>query len=137
LFAEAVTPLHADPAPVPKTIAFVPCVRLFVERMAVEQAEGDGLPLQVEADVPVLALSFDYAGTKIRASDRRKHFFVGQGGALALVERDRAAEARTQCLLESLGAVELDCAEGYTADLDSQADYVVQIGGNVHSLCST
>jgi superfamily II DNA or RNA helicase len=129
LFAEA------SPQPGPAPIPFVPCVRLFVERMAVEQANDDGVS-DAELDVPVLALAFEYAGTRIRASDRRKHFFVGQGGALALVERDLAGEARAQCLLEGFGAVELDCASSYAADLDSQADYIVQVGGNVHTLCS-
>jgi superfamily II DNA or RNA helicase len=129
LFAEATA------QSVPAVIPFVPCVRLFVERMSVEQA-GDHEQRYAELDVPVLALAFEYAGTRIRASDRRKHFFVGSGGALTLVERDRAGEARAQCLLEGFGAVELECADGYTADLDSQADYVVQVGGNVHTLCS-
>jgi superfamily II DNA or RNA helicase len=130
LFAEA------SPQPTPAPIPFVPCVRLFVERMAVEQTTDDGEASDAELDVPVLALAFEYAGTRIRASDRRKHFFVGQGGALALVERDLAGEARAQCLLEGFGAVEVECATSYAADLDSQADYVVQVGGNVHTLCS-
>ncbi len=52
------------------------------------------------------------------------------------MERDLAGEARAQCLLEGFGAVELDCASSYAADLDSQADYIVQVGGNVHTLCS-
>jgi superfamily II DNA or RNA helicase len=110
-------------------------VRLFVERMSVEQAD-DHAERYTEVDVPVLALAFEYAGTRIRASDRRKHFFVGSGGALTLVERDLAGEARAQCLLEGFGAVEVECADGYTGELDSQADYIVQVGGNVHTLCS-
>ncbi|HEY4106004.1 MAG TPA: SNF2-related protein, partial [Polyangiaceae bacterium] len=130
MFAEASS--QAAPA---QGIPFVPCVRLFVERMGVEQVDEDG-PIDEEMDVPVLALSFEYAGTRIRASDRRKHFFVGQAGALALVERELAGEARAQCMLEGFGAVEVECASGYAPDLDSQADYVVQIGGNVHTLCS-
>ena len=130
MFAEA-SPQPAAAPPIP----FVPCVRLFVERMGVEQGNDDG-PTDAELDVPVLALAFEYAGTRIRASDRRKHFFVGQGGSLALVARDLAGEARAQCLLEGFGAVELECATSYAADLDSQADYVVQVGGNVHTLCS-
>jgi len=133
LFAEATTqPQPAAPAAIP----FVPCVRLFVERMSVEQADDSEHGGFAELDVPVLALSFEYAGTRIRASDRRKQFFVGQGGGLARVERDSAGEARAQCLLEGFGAVEVECASAYAADLDSQADYIVQVGGNVHTLCS-
>ena len=111
-------------------------MRLFVERMSVEQADDSEHGGFAELDVPVLALSFEYAGTRIRASDRRKQFFVGQGGGLARVERDSAGEARAQCLLEGFGAVEVECASAYAADLDSQADYIVQVGGNVHTLCS-
>jgi superfamily II DNA or RNA helicase len=132
LFAEATT---QSPPVAPATIPFVPCVRLFVERMSVEQAD-DANGGYAELDVPVLALSFEYAGTRIRASDRRKQFFVGAGSGLARVERDSAGEARAQCLLEGFGAVEVECAAAYAADLDSQADYVVQVGGNVHTLCS-
>ena len=133
MFAEATTqPETAAPA----AIQFVPCVRLFVERMSVEQADDNEHGSFAELDVPVLALSFEYAGTRIRASDRRKQFFVGQGGGLARVERDSAGEARAQCLLEGFGAVEVECASAYAADLDSQADYIVQVGGNVHTLCS-
>jgi superfamily II DNA or RNA helicase len=130
LFAEASPQAAAAPR-----IPFVPCVRLFVERMAVDLGNDEG-PSDAELDVPVLALAFEYAGTRIRASDRRAHFFVGQAGSLALVERDLTGEARAQCLLEGFGAVELECATAYAADLDSQADYVVQVGGNVHTLCS-
>ena len=133
MFAEAIPPL--EPA-APAAIPFVPCVRLFVERMSVEQADDDEHPAYAEMDVPVLALSFEYAGTRIRASDRRKQFFVGQGGGLARVARDSSGEARAQCLLEGFGAVEVECATAYAADLDSQADYIVQVGGNVHTLCS-
>ena len=131
MFAEA----SAQPPAASEAIPFVPCVRLFVERMSVEQADDEQVNY-VEMDVPVLALAFEYAGTRIRASDRRKHFFVGLAGGLARVERDAAGEARAQCLLEGFGAVEVECADRYAADLDSQADYIVQMGGNVHTLCS-
>ncbi len=130
MFAEA--SVQAAPAAI---ASFVPCVRLFVERMSVEQAD-DHEHRYAEQEVPVLALAFDYGGTRIRASDRRKHFFVAASGTLVLVQRDLPGEARAQCLLEGFGAVELECADGYSADLDSQADYIVQVGGNVHTLCS-
>ena len=129
MFAEAIP----QSPPATAAIPFVPCVRLFVERMSVEQGDDLGY---AEVDVPVLALAFEYAGTRIRASDRRKHFFVGLGGGLARVDRDTTGEARAQCLLEGFGAVEVECATAYAADLDSQADYIVQVGGNVHTLCS-
>jgi superfamily II DNA or RNA helicase len=127
LFAE---PLPT-PAPLAARAAFVPRLRLFVERMLV-----DGEGPNAEQDVPVLALSFDYSGTEVRAADRRERFFVALAAGVTMVERDGAGEARAQCLLENFGAVELACADGYSPEFDSQADYLVQPGGNVHSLCS-
>ena len=68
MFAEATT--QPEPA-APAAIQFVPCVRLFVERMSVEQADDSEHGSFAELDVPVLALSFEYEGTRIRASVRR------------------------------------------------------------------
>jgi superfamily II DNA or RNA helicase len=123
---------HSSPQPSPAITAFSCRVRLGIEEMWVVDANGQEQAL----DVPVIALLFDYAGTQIRASDRRERFFVSKDGALALVERDRAGEARAQCLLESFGAVELACADGYCPPLDSEADYLVHADGNVHAFCS-
>ncbi|MGC4089794.1 MAG: DEAD/DEAH box helicase [Polyangiaceae bacterium] len=121
-----------EPAGEAAVCRFTPRLELTTERMWLADAEGE----EREAEVPVLCLTFDYAGTEIRASDRRERFFVAQNGGLALVARDRAGESRAQCLLESFGAVELSCAEGYCPALDSTADYLVHADGNVHAFCS-
>jgi len=113
-------------------IGFVPCLSLYTERVWIAELDGT----EREADVPVLALTFAYADTSIRASDRRERFFVAQAGGVKLVERDREGEARAQCLLESFGALEIGCVEGYTAALDSAADYLVSASANVHAWCS-
>ncbi len=118
--------------PSPAITAFSCTIRLATEEMWVVDANGDERSLEV----PVIALLFNYAGTEIRASDRRERFFVAKDGGVAMVERDRAGEARAQCLLESFGAVELACAEGYCPPLDTQADYLVHADGNVHAFCS-
>jgi superfamily II DNA or RNA helicase len=89
-----------------------------------------------EQDVPVISLCFDYAGVRIRAADRRDRFFVARAAGMANVSRDRAGEARAQCLLEGFGAIELGQSDEVAADLDSDADYIVQLDGNVHSYCS-
>ena len=112
--------------------SFRPKLRVYTESMWVAGPDG----VDHETIVPVLGLTFDYSGTEIRASDRRVRFFVAKAGALALVERDREAEARAQCLLESFGAIEVSCTEGYTPPFDSQADYLVHVDGNVHAFCS-
>jgi superfamily II DNA or RNA helicase len=89
-----------------------------------------------EQDVPVISLCFAYEGVRVRAADRRERFFVARPAGMAMVGRDRAGEARAQCLLEGFGAIELGQFEDVAADLDSDADYIVQLDGNVHSYCS-
>jgi superfamily II DNA or RNA helicase len=117
------------------TQSFTPRVYLYAERMWVSRGEGS-FDQGGEELVPVISLCFDYGGTKVRAADRRQRFFVAQGGALGVVARDLRGEAAAQCLLEGFGAVELGCLEDVSADLDSDADYLVQLDGNVHSYCS-
>ncbi|HET9959645.1 MAG TPA: DEAD/DEAH box helicase [Polyangiaceae bacterium] len=116
----------------PEIGSFQVKLRLYTEHMTVTSADGS----EREQEVPVVALTFDYSGTEIHASDRRDRFFVAAKGGVSLVERDRAGEARAQCLLESFGAVEVSCAEAYCPPLDSTADYLVHPDGNVHAWCS-
>src|SRR5579859_4352576 len=117
------------------TAAFVPVVRLATERVLVRSTEGFGADYD-EIEAAVLELCFDYAGTRIRASDDRGHFFLSDAGSLVAVARDLPAEERTRRILESFGAVELACLDAHAALPDSNADYVVQVDGNVHAWCS-
>ena len=89
-----------------------------------------------EQDVPVISLCFDYEGVRVRAADRRDRFFVARPAGMAMVGRDRIGEARAQCLLEGFGAIELGQFDEVAPDLDTDADYVVQLDGNLHSYCS-
>lgn len=90
-----------------------------------------------EQEVPVISLCFDYEGVRVRAADRRERFFVARPAGMAMVGRDRVGEARAQCLLEGFGAIELGQFEEEVApDFDTDADYIVQLGGNLHSYCS-
>ena len=117
-----------------RSIEFVPCLRLFTEHVLVEDLEADP-PRFSERELPVLSLTFDYGGVRIRAQDRRDRFFVSQGGGVAHVARDQAGEARAQRMLEGFGAVELGCVDHIVAGDDSNADYMVQAHGDVHSWC--
>lgn len=90
----------------------------------------------VDIVLPVIGLLFDYGGTRLRVCDERSRFFVGGVGGMQAVDRDRAAESRVQCLLESFGAIELLHAPYLVSTLDTAADYLVQAEGNVHSFCS-
>jgi superfamily II DNA or RNA helicase len=118
-----------------KSLAFIPCVHLHTERMWVSAGEGLFDEGQEEL-VPVISLWFDYGGTKVRAADRRTRFFVAEGSGVGVVGRDLAGEQRAQCLLESFGALELDCSDHVSAGPDPDADYLVQFDGDVHAYCS-
>jgi superfamily II DNA or RNA helicase len=103
-------------------------LRLFAEQVWLDDGR--------EVELPVLALTFDYGGVALRSSDPRRRFFLSQGGGVRPVDRDLTGESRAQCLLESFGAVEVDCLEHCAAEFDTKADYLLQPAGNVHSWCS-
>jgi superfamily II DNA or RNA helicase len=86
--------------------------------------------------LPVLCLSFDYAGTHIGSNDVRQRFFISQGAGLRSVERNRAREAAARAELERFGAIELSCLEGYTESYGSTADYLVALDGDAHLYCA-
>lgn len=124
-------PVESTTNPTNGTSRCVPRLHLFVERMLVEGDSGDA-----DQDWPVIALVFDYGGTQIRARDARDRFFVSAEAGVSAIERDRAAEMRLQCLLESFGAVEIDQVDRLVAPLDSTADYLVQLTDSVHAFCT-
>jgi len=89
-----------------------------------------------EQEVAVASLWFDYGGTVVRSTDQERQLGVTDGTSVLALSRDRAAEAEAQCMLEVHGALEAECLEEYIPALNSEADYVIQVNGNVHSLCS-
>ncbi|MEB2310420.1 MAG: DEAD/DEAH box helicase [Sorangiineae bacterium] len=89
-----------------------------------------------ELDMPVLSLTFDYGEVGFRASERRERCFIASDGGMAEFERDLAAEAAAERLLEGFGAVELSCLDSFTADYDSVADYVVRVERDTDALCA-
>ena len=86
----------------------VPCVRLFADDVVIHRTEGLGTHYETER-VPLLTLAFD-----------------GQASA--------DDEARARRLLESFGAVPLECLEDWAPSSD--ADYAVRCEGNVHDFCA-
>jgi superfamily II DNA or RNA helicase len=87
--------------------------------------------------VPLVELSFEYDGTRVRAGDERTRVFRSEGGGLTALERDRAAEHAARRVLERLGAVELACVEESIAPpLGCEPDYVVRADGDEHSFCN-
>ncbi len=111
---------------------FVPCVRLFADTVTVTRTEGLRHELD-EVKVPLIELSFDYAGTRVRASDERERLFRADLDGLVPVDRDAAGESEARQVLERLGAVELSCVDEIATEAD--ADYVVRVDGDAHAFC--
>jgi SNF2 family DNA or RNA helicase len=107
-----------------------PRIRLFTERLTID-AGAYGADYR-ELDAPAIELSFDYAGALVRASEPGTMVLATSG----LFARDLRAEAHARYVLESFGAVELDCLEDYAVAPDSDADYLVMLEGDTDAQCS-
>lgn len=127
----------ASPPPCPAQAGREPEPHLHLSTEPLLVNEGTLLePEYREIVAPTIELSFRYGNVKLRAGDPRDRFFVGVGGGLLPVERNRTAERRARQLLESLGAVELDCLENCEPGFGSTADYVVRLEEDVHEFCA-
>jgi superfamily II DNA or RNA helicase len=110
-------------------------VRIFAEQVAWTQT--DGLSCKVtESLAPLVALSFDYGGTRVAAADERTRVFRSAGGGLETIERDGAREREARRILERLGALELACLDDVSVPPDCPADYVVRADGDEHTFCA-
>lgn len=112
----------------------VPCVKLRLEQVTVDRSGGFGAMMET-IEAPVIELAFDYGGQVLRASDPRDRFFRATPNGVRAVLRDFAAETRARCLLESFGAVDIECLEDYAVSPDSNADYLLRCDGDVHDYC--
>ncbi len=113
----------------------VPRIRLTTAHFTVNR--GDDLsPRYEDAELPVIVLGFDYGGSYISASEPPSPIFMGAGSALAVRERDLATERRARVLLETLGAVDLECLSDYGLDPDAEADYLVSIAEDPSVYCA-
>ncbi len=119
----------------PVDATFVPCVRLYADQVLVTRTDGLSCDLD-EVLVPLVELSFEYGGTRVRASDDRTRVFRAAGGVLEAVERDRAGETAARRVIERLGAVELACVEAIAQPEGGTADYVVRADGDENAFCT-
>ncbi len=99
----------------------IPHLEFFLERFVDEQGSR-----AVELWLPVIALEFDYAGTRLRVSDPRNHFFIGGMGSLREVACDTELVRSVQLVLENHGALELEQVTGLLAPYDTRADYLLR-----------
>ncbi len=115
-------------------VAPVPCVRLFADRVVIASTEQLSCDV-VELVVPLVELSFDYSGTRLRASDDRSRVLRAAGGVVETIDRDRASEGAARRAIERLGAVELACFDMIAPPAGCDAEYVVRADGDEHSFC--
>jgi superfamily II DNA or RNA helicase len=125
----------ASPASAPAQAPCVPHVRLFADRVVVTSTDGLS-EAHDEALTPLIELSFEYGGTKVRASDERTRIFRADGQGLETLERNRSAEADARRVLERLGAIDLACVDAVAPPDGCEADYVVRTDGDTHSFCA-
>lgn len=104
----------------------VPCIRLFADEVTVHLTEGLGSTFETEK-MPLIELAFEYEGVRVLAAEEDDEVMIDLD---RFVQRDEHEEARARRLLESFGAVPLDCLDDWASA--SRADYVVRCEGNVH-----
>jgi superfamily II DNA or RNA helicase len=111
----------------------VPCARLFCETLRLDVGRF-GLEQWEEVQAPALALSFDYLGARRVAANDDDGVVCIRGGEV--LRRDRQAEAQARYVLESLGTLDVTCAEHIELPGRSNADYVARVEDDVHGKCS-
>jgi superfamily II DNA or RNA helicase len=128
--------MHASEAPfasvTKRSEAFlcVPVVRLRMQHFTVNR--GDALrPRYEDVELPVIALAFDYGGQLVEADALE----VGMAEESAFT-RDAAREREARLVLESFGAVDLDCLDSHGRDLNARADYLVSLDEDASSYCA-
>jgi superfamily II DNA or RNA helicase len=119
----------------PLTIRPRPCLRLYTDTLLVDVSESYTRKYK-EVSAAVIALSFDYGGTQVASSDASPRVYTDAASGYQVIDRDREFEAHASYLLESFGAVELGCLDDYATVPGSEADYMVQVDGDVHGICS-
>lgn len=112
----------------------VPRVLLGVEPVTIDRSAGFGAMLET-IELPVARVWFDYGNQRISACDPRDRFFKAAAGGMQVVLRDTAAEARAGQVLESFGAVDLECSPDHALPPGVIAHYLLRCDGDVHDHC--
>ncbi|MCC6528599.1 MAG: hypothetical protein IT373_38490, partial [Polyangiaceae bacterium] len=115
-------PSGPRPAATPR---FTPHLELFAAPVLFADAEGLGTRDE-RRKAPLIAVSFDYDGRRVRASDPDD---------ASPVARDPVGEARACRELERHGAIELACLENVVPLTERAADYLVRLEGSASDLC--
>ncbi len=127
--------LIGAPGPADVVEAPIPRVVLGVEPVTIDRSAGFGAMLET-IELPIARLSFDYGSQRVSACDPRDRFFRAASGGMQVVLRDAAAEARAGQVLESFGAVDLECAPDHAVPPGVVAHYLLRCEGDVHDHCA-
>jgi len=109
-------------------------LRLFLEELWVDHGQGLGDDF-IKVRAPAIALSFEYEGFTVGAASPQTRFFCGGEGGMSSRSRDADGEARARYALEGFGAIELEALADRSAAPDSDANYLVNLDGDVHNHC--
>lgn len=112
-----------------------PVLRLFTERVMVNRGT-DYAPDYHEIEAPLLSLAFRYGADLIEANDPSTEIFAWQNGAAHITRRQLNAEREARRVLESFGAVDLDCVDDIGLSPNQRADYMVTIEADADSVCA-
>lgn len=112
-----------------------PVARLFQEAVFVDEGERFKQNFK-EQMLSVLALSFEYEGFSVRASDDRTRFFCGTDLGMQAFERDVEEERKARYVLESFGAIEINLLEDHGVSPDSEAEYLIHVDSSVQKQCA-
>jgi len=112
-----------------------PYLTLYADKLLVDVSESYQ-PKYEEIEAAVISLSFDYGGIRVSSSDPSPKIYGDAANDYQIFDRDQEFEANARYLVESFGAVELSCLDDYATVPGSKADYMVQVDGDVHGICT-
>lgn len=116
--------------------AVVPVIELFSDVVFLDR---DGYSDRLEElEAPLMRLSFRYPGMRrlVRASEPGASFVQAGAAGVGRTPRNLLLECNARRLLESYGAVDLECLDDVGVPPDIDADYMVRLDGDVHDCCS-
>lgn len=112
-----------------------PRVVLGIEPVTIDRSDGFGAMLET-LELPVARLWFDYGDSRLAACDPRDRFFRAGPGGMQVILRDAVAEARAGQVLESFGAVDLECLPDHAIPPGVVAHYLLGCDADVHERCA-
>ncbi len=112
-----------------------PCLTLYTDKLLVDVSESYE-PKYEEIEAALISLGFDYGGTVVSSSDISPKVYGDANSNYQIFDRDQEFESQARYLVESFGAVELSCLDDYATVPGSRADYMVQVDGDVHGICT-